>query len=187
MSDPGHPDRPAPKLDDYLDGSLPPEERARFEAELSRRPDLARELELQARIDAGLKRVLARPGREAETAAAPHRWFRWYAAAAAIVLVGAAAWLVAPRLLESRVEGVYRRVVSAGFTPEVVCTQPEEFRTWVWTNYQQGLAPTDAHPGVEFVGWSYTRNLGTDLLGTYAEYQEATDREIPVVLLEPVA
>jgi deazaflavin-dependent oxidoreductase (nitroreductase family) len=25
-----------------------------------------------------------------------------------------------------------------------------------------------------------------DVLGTYAEYQEATDREIPVVLLEPV-
>jgi deazaflavin-dependent oxidoreductase (nitroreductase family) len=26
-----------------------------------------------------------------------------------------------------------------------------------------------------------------ELLGTYAEYQEATDRQIPVVLLEPVA
>ena len=26
-----------------------------------------------------------------------------------------------------------------------------------------------------------------ELLGTYAEYQDATDRQIPVVLLEPVA
>lgn len=172
-------------LDDYIDGRLSPEERRRFESEMARDPELAREVALQSRIDDRLRRLLGRPSPPAAAAGTARRrvWMPWLAAAAAILLVGLTGVLFGPRLLESRVEGVYRRIVAAGFKPEVVCTEPEEFRAWVWTNYAQGLAPTDSHPGVEFVGWSYTAKLQTDLLGTYAGILLARVDGQPVIVM----
>lgn len=166
------------RLEDYLDGRLEGAERAAFEAELGRRPDLRAAADLQGWIDEGLVRALGREGVEA-TRRSP--WGRWrYAAAAAVALAALPLlWFGVKRALETDLEAAYRRTLAAGFQPAEVCTTDGEFRRWVWEKYQAGLAPGPDRGGVEFVGWSYSTVLGpyTALL-----LARADGREVLVVM-----
>lgn len=154
------------RLDAYLDGLLDGAERADFERAMMRNPEIREEVDLHRAIEDSLRRTMARDGgRAGEVRAASPRWahrgVRWYAAAAAITVVGATVlWFAASRLIETEVEGVYRRTLAAGFTPQFACTTDEQFRTWVWSNFQQSVQPAADHAGVEFVGWTYSQSLG---------------------------
>ncbi len=172
------PSADAMRLDDYLDGRMAGAERAAFEAELERRPDLRAAADLQARIDEQLLRALGR-GRPQETARARWGWWRYAAAAAVLLAALPLLWFGVRRALETDLEAAYRRTVAAGFRPAEVCTTDGEFRRWVWGKYQAGLAPEPDRGGVEFVGWSYSTVLGpyTALL-----LARADGREIVVVM-----
>lgn len=177
MPEGARPDRdPASLLDAYLDGVLSPAERAEFEAALRNRPDLRAQVEAQGMIDASIHRVAAwEPAERARRVRGP----RWYAAAAGILLaVAAALWFLAPRLIETRVESLYRTTLATGFQPQMECTTDEQFRAWVWQNYRQGLAPAPDHPGVEFVGWTYS-----DILGPYSAVLLAREHGREVLVL----
>ncbi len=149
----------AARLDDYLDGRMKAAERAAFERELSARPDLQAQIELQDRIDEGIRRNLGRAGRGLGRPARRGWW--WYAAAAALALAALPLlWFGAKRALETELEGAYRRTVAAGFKPAEVCTTDEAFRAWVREKYKADLEPAADRQGVELVGWSYTTVLG---------------------------
>lgn len=171
---------PASRLEDYLDGLLTPGERAAFEAALRDRPDLRAQVKAQGMIDASIRRIAAREPAVATVPARRARGPRRYAAAAGIVLaVAAALWFIVPHVIETPVESLYRATLAGGFQPQMACTTDEQFRAWVWQNYRQGLAPAPDHPGVEFVGWTYS-----DILGPYSGVllARASGREVLVLL-----
>jgi hypothetical protein len=153
------------RLDRYLDGGLGGAEREAFERDLARSPELRAQADLQGRIDAGLRRLFTPPGVAAPAGAAPRArrpWVWGLGLAAAAALAAAGVWYAVGRRAEPTVlEGVYRSIVSAGFTPKEVCTTDEAFEKWVADKYGEPLAPEPDHAGVEFVGWSYARAMTT--------------------------
>lgn len=151
------------RLDEYLDGLLAGEELVAFERALAGSPELRAEVDLHREVEASIRRSMSRTN-EADEVAPPRRAERgprWFAAAAAITVVGATVlWFAASRLIETEIEGVYRRTLAAGFVPQFECTTDDQFRSWVWGNYQQSVQPAADHAGVEFVGWTYSQALG---------------------------
>ncbi|MEC9373523.1 MAG: hypothetical protein VYC34_06750 [Planctomycetota bacterium] len=103
------PDQPRPDLDPFIDKSLDAEQRRAFERRLERDAALREEVELQARIDEGLRRLFDRPSQQgvspalrltestagAEPGARPRRRFAMLlpiAAAAVVAMTFAGVW-----------------------------------------------------------------------------------------------
>ncbi len=97
------------RIDDYLSGRLKPEQQQAFEEELSRNPELKKQLELQRDMEfllrhdeerAALKAVLEAEGAEHFRAEAPPkqrgrlRWIGWATAAAAAAILLFVLWPV---------------------------------------------------------------------------------------------
>jgi hypothetical protein len=164
-----------PRIERYLDGLMGPEERAEFEREHGGSEALEREMELQARMDAGLRELFryeapaslkleAAPvaGRIGPGTAAPAARTGWsnprtrlLAVAAALVL-GAGAFSIytnialtpPPKYVSPQV--VWNRVDK----PEIVCTTDEAFANAVKDRLGEPLVLAAA-PGIEAVGWAY--------------------------------
>jgi hypothetical protein len=148
-------------LDAYLDGTLSESERARFETVLAGDASLRAQIEAQSRLDISLARMFSDSGAAAAVALTGTRSSRWssgWLVAAAIVLAGLGVILSAARPLlfagPSVLETAYRSQIDRGFKPDVVCTTPEAFASWMETYFGQPLYPADAK-GVQLVGWAY--------------------------------
>lgn len=155
---------PQPRRDDliesYLDGQLSEAERASFEAKVAESAELRAQLELQRRVDAALGRLFGESSEAAPVLPMPRRWRvhpALVALAAVVCMATVGVWWFATRSFvdqPDRLGPLYRQTIAAGFTPEVVCTTPDEFAGWVRSNFGQPLHPS-ADPGIEYVGWSY--------------------------------
>lgn len=194
----------------YLDGVLPPEERAEFERALAASDELKRELELQRGLDDSIRRAipytprqirfdlpstapdLRLAGTEPETVASrpvresrgiPARW-RWYAAAAALLLVAATAinLLVRERVPLIPPDQVYTRLVSGGFRPEFVCTTEEEFAKAVRDRFGQALVSRAAE-SIALIGWAYNDQYQGRLIGFRTLVLMARVEGDPVIVL----
>lgn len=154
-------------LERYLDGLMQPGERAQFERELAESASLREQVELQGRIDAGLRRLME-PGaalEASEEVVVVGRLWRpaWVAAAAVIAVVAAAGWwlMTRPPSGPDPLEAEYRQIVAAGFEPHVVCTTDEQFRDWVYNKFGEPLQPRPDRGGVQYVGWNSSRVLSS--------------------------
>jgi hypothetical protein len=160
----------------YVEGQLPLDERAAFERELARSPELREQWELMRQIDESLISQLSPPG-PVETATSPapaprppHRnpWRRWAglvgAAVAASILIALAWSLVAgpPRPQRLTLASLYQGHLAGGFKPDWVCKDDAEFiRT---TRQAFGLPLLARSEGdVEIVGWAGYGDRLTDL------------------------
>jgi hypothetical protein len=157
--------RHAELLERYLDGDLAGDELAEFQNELSTSPELRGQVELQERINAGLRRMFA-PEESAATAPNPPRsilgrfhWRPWAIAAGLLLAIAGAWWATRPPPGPDPLEAEYRRIVDAGFTPQQVCTDDATFRAWVMDKFGQPLQPRSDRGSVQFVGWNSSRVL----------------------------
>jgi hypothetical protein len=179
----------------YLDGLLSGGELARFERALETDADLRRELEMQERVDRSLRRVMPYTAREirfdgagatpapqlrlvpgeapraesrarSDPAGLPWRRLRWYAAAAAVLLVAAVTVNILTREHVPLIppERVYARLVEGGFKPEFVCTTDEAFAKAVRDQLGQALVARAAG-SVALLGWAYGNQYEGRLIG----------------------
>lgn len=161
-----------PRIDMYLDGLLSGPELQAFESELAGSPELRRQMDLQERIDGGLRELFvyrapeaATVGRigpgPAEAAPAPSRGLfmrggrRWMAIAAVLaLLVGSwAAYIniTTPGFDKVITLGeVYRDFNSVDF----VCENDAQFAKAIKDNFGQALLLV-APPGTKLLGWNY--------------------------------
>ncbi|QOJ14646.1 MAG: hypothetical protein HRU75_08335 [Planctomycetia bacterium] len=172
---------PRDRLDEYFDGRLSPEERAEFEHAAAGDTSIAREREIQARIDAGLRRQFTPPSADALLRRLQSRprvipvWRRPALAAAAVLLLVATGtvmfrWLTADTPLDPLfryqprpLAQVYFDERRAGFEPLWECREPAEFRKAFVDHLGSGLAfasvPTGATTwGVSYSATSLSRN-----------------------------
>ncbi len=86
----------------------------------------------------------------------PWRRLRWYAAAAAVLLVAAVTVNILTRERVPLVapDRVYTRLVEGGFKPEFVCTTDEAFAKAVRDQFGQALVARAAD-GLALLGWAY--------------------------------
>ncbi|MCC6660113.1 MAG: hypothetical protein IT437_04425 [Phycisphaerales bacterium] len=156
----------ADRLERYLDGLLEPADRAEFERDLAASPELRERVDLQARINAGLHRLMdPAPQGERAPVTARRLWRTqiWLAAAAALAAAVLGVWWVVVRGPSGPdpLEAEYHRIVAAGFTPETVCTDDATFREWVNNKFGQPLQPRPDRGPVQYVGWNASRVLST--------------------------
>jgi hypothetical protein len=147
----------------YVDGLLPPSERAAFEAELKTSPALQEELELQSSLDASLGRLFeytdAAPAAPAPLPIAAHRkgpkLLKWVSVAAAFVLAAIGAWYVLrPDPLLIPPEKVWNNMVAVNFKPVWRCENDAEFKRLLDTKLGENFT-IDETKGVHVVGWAY--------------------------------
>lgn len=174
-------DRISQLINAYIDGSATQEQRAEFDSLLASDPDVRREFELQLRIESRLRTLMQVPAAPAAPESAgnnrdpqsSHSIGRragpmvWAKIAAAILLVGVAAWASVTRpwralmpLPESSVATnvVFDRLVGDGFVPTVVCDSDTKFRTY--TKEKLGTEFLIKAPdNVQLVGWTYANGL----------------------------
>lgn len=157
-------------LDLYVDGALPAEDAAAFEAELRVNPDLRSELDAQREIDDHIRRTFAPPATTVFEVPPPAaipiagkqggfgKMVFW--TAASVLLVAAAGVFFATVF---KYEGtvplgsgseVYAKAVATSFKPDWVCKDDQEFASA--TNYRLReplvMAPAE---GVRALGWVY--------------------------------
>lgn len=171
-------------LERYLDGVMDAREREAFEREIGRDGELRAQVEAQREIDRVLiERFGARGVRPAEGEGsrsagedsgdlprgltrerAGRRGRRAGLIAAGVLLVvgvGAYVMLMPARAPFDQPGEVYARIVASGFEPREVCTDDAAFRDWMARKFDQALVIPSDSPGVELVGWDYTRVLTT--------------------------
>ncbi|MCA9311952.1 MAG: hypothetical protein KDA21_12145, partial [Phycisphaerales bacterium] len=158
------------------DGLLGDAEREAFEALLAQRPELAREVESQRRIDESLRRQFAPPERIDVRAAATspasnpvRRGPGWLviSSIAALLLVAAGVWFTVirpnqpaapPRPTVDRqmaVDTVYRLMSKRDFEPEWKCETDAEFIAAVQDRLGAPLLLEEDLPALAVVGWAY--------------------------------
>lgn len=180
----------------YLDGLLTGPDLAAFERALETDADLRRELEMQERVDQSLRRVMPYTPREIrfdgagapaasparpelrlvpaegpapdarERGSFPWRRLRWYAAAAAVLLVAAVAVNILTRERVPLIppDLVYARLIDGGFKPEFVCTTDEAFAKAVRDQFGQALVARAAD-GLALLGWAYGNQYEGRVIG----------------------
>lgn len=156
-------------IDLYLDGQLSPEQAAAFERRMMATPALRAEVEAARSIDTKLRELFVVPQHittAQQTTSVPLWRRRWFASAAAIVLL-AIGYAVSPwsRVMPpSALAQAYFAQHDKGFVPEVVCTTPEAFATWTMNKFKEELTPATLPATIKLVGWSKT-NLISDYTG----------------------
>ncbi|MEX2219246.1 MAG: hypothetical protein WD749_10865 [Phycisphaerales bacterium] len=159
----GDQSRPRPTLDEYLDHVVEGDRRDQAARWLKDDPSAAAAADLQARIDGSLHRLLSPAAPAAIPAPAqpasfplPRRRIILIAAAAAAVLLAVSAVVLVPFLepRPDRLGQIYRAELAGGFTPQEVCTTPDQFAGWLQKNYGEPLYPAPDQ-SVELLGWSY--------------------------------
>jgi hypothetical protein len=196
MSD--HPREPEAMIDAYLDGQLDADERRRFEAALDDRPELRREVEHQRRIDAAITRAMDVPPADALrpiVAAAQRRheravhrtpWARSpLAIAASLLLALGGVWMMvsvlAPRPGPDRyaiepwksVETTYHERVAAGFEPDVICADDDEFERWFLNRFRRPLRLAALPDAAEALGLGYGNTITPATIYILAEVDGA--------------
>jgi hypothetical protein len=173
----GLPDNPENRLDAFLDGTLSGDGVREMKARIANEPELKREAELQAQIDASLRRCCKAPDvevllRKANGSMKPARsqpglLYRIGRIAAMVVIgvtvVLAVMWFVDPggrpgdRTYEVLgLEDSYLQLVGDGLTPEWRCETDEEFAATYRSRLGQALVLGSLPPGVEALGLSYS-------------------------------
>lgn len=164
-------------LEAYLDGDLSGEELARFEQRLEEDAELRRQVEIQRRVDAALRRRFAPadspPGRvlmgEPQRGAGHRRWpsaARWpVLAAAAAVLLVVGGWAVWARLAPNRLalDRLYARHVEDGLVPQWICRDNDDYEQFLSRRFGRGLHVMDVVPReLELIGWRFDPALSPD-------------------------
>jgi hypothetical protein len=80
------------------------------------------------------------------------------ALAAAIALASLCVWLLTAPLRHPFAR-LYAREQSDRFTPQVVCTTPQEFAAWTHAALQQAISPGDLPASVQLIGWDYAPEM----------------------------
>lgn len=169
----------------YVEGQLPPDRRAAFEAKLAGSPELQRQLQLLRQADDAILHQFAPPAflkvdfQTAQAAASARAaqppsglpWKRWTklvgsAIAASIVLVLAYTWLndnyLNPKHPPLTLGQLYSNYVANGFQPAWACKDDAEFvKTTTEAFGLPLLARSDA--SVQIVGWTSYGDKLTDL------------------------
>ncbi|MCA9232046.1 MAG: hypothetical protein KDA57_15465 [Planctomycetales bacterium] len=178
------------QVDAYLDGLMRPEEREAFELRLREHPGVAKEIELQLRIDEGLKRNYpleqVSEGRLAEvlgatlaasreeTTLVQHRrpWSR-AKRASMVGLAAALAWVIvawqlgdgvfeAPYFQPQPVAMVYQEVVNRGFEPYYECREDDRFEATFLRRQGLALSLAAMPAGSEMLGLSFAGGLSRE-------------------------
>lgn len=147
----------------YLDGTLSPAEHAAFTARLAQAPALAGYVQELQQIDTALQtafapRTVPLPRIEPLAHARTFTARRIIALAATIALVGLCVWLLTAPLRHPFAR-LYAREQADNFTPQIVCTTPQEFATWTHAALQQAMTPGALPASVHLVGWDYAPEL----------------------------
>lgn len=165
---------PNDRLDAYLDGLMPTEERAAFEREIAANPTLRAQVEIQQQINGSLRRMFTPPASVPELPATPEakserrrNWMfgRVGAAqiAAAVVAIVGLTWIMwvmtsppdlsPPGFPESKtLAQAYRDEVDSGYHESWQCRNTREFVTYVWQSLGGGLAFADLPPSIKALG-----------------------------------
>jgi hypothetical protein len=171
----------ASRIDAYLDGSMPPAERAAFERAAESDPTLREELALQSRIDGRLRAVFTPPSASSVSTAQPKPAVppiagriglpAWLKVAAVLALVALGAWLAVARPWEGLSKPA-TSLVSADAAMKHLVTEEDFKPVWVCDSDQKFLDYTKEklnvaflvrpQPGVELVGWTYQKGLFAD-------------------------
>jgi hypothetical protein len=173
----------ASKLDPYLDGQLPPDERDAIAREIAASRDLQGDVELQSQIDEALRKSFAPPAIPGELlmklrAAAkvqpaaksrPRSWRMVAAITAAAALVwGYLGWQFfgpGPEQPDYNprkpLASIYATTVAEGFKPRWVCKDDAEFIKTFKDHYGQGLvlATADMPMGTKMEGLTYVGGM----------------------------
>lgn len=163
----------ADALDRYLDGGMSESERAAFEVAISGSEELRSQIAIQQQVDSTLRADFGAPPvagiltREEAAAFVPKKkrvgWSREYkflgalAALLAIVVgIQSYSWLTSSSGVEERpsLASIYGKLVSNKFRPSEECTTDEKFAGWMQRRFGVALAPKEARPDVQLVGWS---------------------------------
>lgn len=183
-------------IDLYIDGMLPPEEAARFEAALETDPDLRRQLEFQGEIDRSLKAQFAPPAPEtaasivtALKSAGPRTFNRRLFALAAMLALAAGGFFIsqkyfAPPEIKRLAPGlVYSRLATSGWPVEFVCADEKEFASVMLRQLGAPLFIPAETPGVVVAGWSYTGGYDGSVLGPSTMFLITRVDQQPVLVL----
>lgn len=167
-------------IDAYLDGAMTTSERHAFESRLTTDAALAREFQLQRRIDTRLGLLMAPPESPA-LATSPDAVIAssipiaqerrgiptWLRVAAVLALVAIGTWaavarpwhvMFGPERSDVAANVAYRELVKGGLKPMWVCESDEVFRKYTKDTFGVPFAVTPG-PGVELVGWTYASGL----------------------------
>lgn len=169
----------------YLDGEMTAAEIAAFEAQMKADPSLAEAVADVRTAEEGLRELFAVQGEapdplavEARAAVrAPRRWMV-PAAAAALLIAAAGAWYLTRPGPSGPVPSdrfIYR-MVTANFTPAVVCDTPSKFAAYTDEAMNETIGADFASAsnlGVSLVGWT--------VLG--ASYDDERAEDLPRLLL----
>jgi hypothetical protein len=144
----------------YLDGTLSPAEHAAFTARLTQEPALAAYVQELQQVDAALQVAFAPSSVPLPAAPVSHIFTtrRIIALAATIALVGLCVWLLTAPLRHPSAR-LYAREQANNFTPQIVCTTPEEFATWTHAALQQAMTPGALPASVQLIGWDYAPEM----------------------------
>lgn len=167
-------------IDAYLAGELDAAGRAAVERRADADPAFRAELDAQRSIEGQLKAAFAAPELRLSDVPPPspagkisppapgRRLWRGLAAAAAIVGLGAAAYLMTrPEDLSGirTPDQVYATIIKRGFKPAIVCpNDPAEFARLVKGRLGVALTPSlAADSGIALTGWGYQSDWGTPI------------------------
>ncbi len=169
--DPGMNERREQLLDGHLIGTLNATEQSEFAALVAGDSGFATQVKLQERAAASLRRTYVPPESKPlveDAGEAPARrlghWWRY--AAAAVIAVGVFFGVRWAMQDTSNAPGaIYARMVSAGFSPSIICRADEGyFERLVKGKLGKALVPTlAADSPVAFTGWNYAKDFGTPL------------------------
>lgn len=185
-------------LERYLDGLLSPKEARQVEDRLAADPAALEQVVAQRRMVAGLTQMFdQRADATPLTLRAQPRVStgRIAAAAAVLVLAGAAVWVLAPRPkapeLVHRTDAQWKQQTltklreqyqfhsARAFKPDEVCTTDEQFAAWTHRAFGVALRPSRTTAGVQpvYAGW-----CRTSMFSSYTGVLLATVDGQPVIV-----
>lgn len=148
----------------YVDGDLTGPDLAAFTARLSHEPALAAHVQQLLAADQSLRDVFTPPPAPEHTltishaSSRPRRWQRVAALAAALALASLCVWLLTAPLRHPFAR-LYAREQADNFTPQTVCTTPQEFAAWTSAALQQSITPANLPANVQLIGWDYAPEM----------------------------
>lgn len=148
----------------YVDGDLTGSDLAAFTARLAHEPALATHVQQLLAADQSLRDAFTPPAAAPVTlpfppaSSRPRRWQRVGALAAALALASLCVWLLTAPLRHPFAR-LYARERADNFSPQTICTTPQEFAAWTSTALQQALTPASLPASVQLIGWDYAPEM----------------------------